>query len=103
MLKEQHQETRRPLTNCRKAAARNRTPTPTRSRIVVTSQLGQVIGGWKVGAASSTALAFCAPIYTSMIRPSPASYEATELRLIGIEAEIAFRLGPRSAAACRDL
>jgi 2-keto-4-pentenoate hydratase len=59
----------------------------------VTRQLGQVIGGWKVGAASPTTAAFCAPIYASMIRPSPASYEAAELRLIGIEAEIAFRLG----------
>jgi 2-keto-4-pentenoate hydratase len=59
----------------------------------VTRQLCQMISGWKVGAASSTAPAFCAPIYTSMIRPSPASYEAAELRLIGIEAEIAFRLG----------
>ncbi len=28
-----------------------------------------------------------------MIRPSPASYTAAELRLIGIEGEIAFRLG----------
>src|SRR5207248_10803606 len=28
-----------------------------------------------------------------MIRPSPASFAAGELRLIGIEAEIAFRLG----------
>jgi len=68
----------------------------------VTRQLGQVIGGWKVGAASPSTAAFCAPIYTSMIRPSPASYEAAELRLIGIEAEIAFRLGrdlPARAAA----
>ncbi len=36
-----------------------------------------------------------------MIRPSPASYAAGELRLVGIEAELAFRLGrdlpPRSA------
>jgi 2-keto-4-pentenoate hydratase len=28
-----------------------------------------------------------------MVRPSPAAYDAGELRLIGIEAEIAFRLG----------
>src|SRR6202030_2643323 len=46
--------------------------------------------------------AFCAPIWMNMIRPSPASYDASELRLIGIEAEIAFRLGrdlPARAAA----
>jgi 2-keto-4-pentenoate hydratase len=59
----------------------------------VTRQLGQPIGGWKVGAASPAAAAFCAPIYMGMIRPSPASYTASELRLIGIEAELAFRIG----------
>ncbi len=56
-------------------------------------QLGEAIGGWKVGAASPTTAAFCAPIYARMIRPSPASYNAAELRLIAIEAELAFRLG----------
>ena len=56
-------------------------------------QLGETIGGWKVGAASAASAAFCAPIWMKMIRPSPASYDARELRLIGIEAEIAFRLG----------
>ena len=59
----------------------------------VTRRLGHAIGGWKVGAASPTTAAFCAPIYISMIRSSPASYHAAELRLIGIEAELAFRLG----------
>jgi 2-keto-4-pentenoate hydratase len=59
----------------------------------VSRRLGQAIGGWKVGAASPTAAAFCAPIYASMIRLSPASYHATELRLIGIEAELAFQIG----------
>jgi 2-keto-4-pentenoate hydratase len=59
----------------------------------VARRLGQAIGGWKVGAASPTTAAFCAPIYTNMIRPSPAAYDAAELRLIGIEAEIAFRFG----------
>jgi 2-keto-4-pentenoate hydratase len=68
----------------------------------VAQQLGEAIGGWKVGAASPTTAAFCAPIYTRMIRPSPAGYAAAELRLIAIEAELAFRLGrdlpPRSSA-----
>lgn len=59
----------------------------------VTRQLGETIGGWKVGARSTQSAAFCAPIWMRMIRPSPASYEARELRLIGVEAEIAFRLG----------
>jgi len=72
----------------------------------VISQLGEAVAGWKVGAASATTAAFCAPIYTRMIRPSPASYDAGELRLIGIEGEIAFRLGrdhpPREAAYDRE-
>ncbi len=59
----------------------------------VIRQLGEPIGGWKVGAASANSAAFCAPIWMKMIRPSPASYDARELRLIGIEAEIALRLG----------
>jgi 2-keto-4-pentenoate hydratase len=71
----------------------------------VISQLGEAIGGWKVGAASAATAAFCAPIYMRMIRPSPAAYDAGELRLIGIEGEIAFRLGrdlpPREAAYAR--
>jgi 2-keto-4-pentenoate hydratase len=59
----------------------------------VTRRLGQPIGGWKVGVASPAAAAFCAPIYTSMIRATPATYNASELRLIGIEAELAFCVG----------
>jgi len=58
----------------------------------VVRQLGETIGGWKVGAGSAASAAFCAPIWMKMIRQSPASYDAGELRLIGIEAEIAFRL-----------
>lgn len=68
----------------------------------VAHRLDQGIGGWKVGASSPAAAAFCAPIYTSMIRSSPAAYDAAELRLLGIEAELAFRLGsdlpPRAGA-----
>ena len=56
----------------------------------VSRRLGEEVGGWKVGASSPTTAAFCAPIYQRMIRVSPASYTGTELRLIGIEAEIAF-------------
>ncbi len=40
----------------------------------VIRRLGETIGGWKVGAASPTTAAFCAPIFARMIRPSPASY-----------------------------
>ena len=59
----------------------------------VIRRLGETIGGWKIGVASATTAAFCAPIFARMIRPSPASYSGAELRLIAIEAEIAFRLG----------
>ena len=59
----------------------------------VARELGEPIGGWKVGVASPTTAAFCAPIFARSIRPSPASYNAAELRLVGIEGEIAFRLG----------
>ncbi|MBV8506253.1 MAG: 2-keto-4-pentenoate hydratase, partial [Alphaproteobacteria bacterium] len=69
-------------------------------------RLGEAIGGWKVGAGSAASAAFCAPIGMKTIRPSPASYQARELRLIGIEAEIALRLGrdlpARSAAHDRS-
>ncbi len=58
----------------------------------VMRQLGETVGGWKVGAASAAGPAFCAPIWMRMLRQSPASYDASELRIIGIEAEIAFRL-----------
>jgi len=56
----------------------------------VTRRLGLAPGGWKVGVASSAAAAFCAPIYASMTRPSPATYNATELR---------FAAGPDAAGA----
>ena len=59
----------------------------------VTRWLGETVGGWKIGVASPTTAAFCAPIFARMIRPSPAAYTAHELRLVGIEGEIAFRLG----------
>jgi 2-keto-4-pentenoate hydratase len=59
----------------------------------VIARLGEAVGGWKIGVASETAPAFCAPILAHMIRPSPAAYRAEELRLIGIEGELALRLG----------
>ena len=59
----------------------------------VVARLGEAVGGWKVGVASDAAAGFCAPILARMIRPSPAAYGAAELRLIGIEGELALRLG----------
>jgi 2-keto-4-pentenoate hydratase len=102
MLKEQVEEAARLLCAARGGAPVHELPQSCRPQSdadayqiqdAVTRQLDQLIGGWKVGVASPTTAAFCAPIYASMIRSSPASYQATELRLIGIEAEIGFRLG----------
>jgi 2-keto-4-pentenoate hydratase len=111
MLKEQAEEAARLLCAARGGSPVHELPSSCRPQSdadayqiqdAVLRQLGQVIGGWKVGTASSNTAAFCAPIYTRMIRPSPASYRATELRLIGIEAEIGFRLSrdlpPRAAS-----
>lgn len=67
----------------------------------VVRRLGETIGGWKIGVETEAAAAFCAPIFARMIRQSPAAYSAAELRLIGIEGELALRLGrdlpPRAA------
>ena len=63
--------------------------------------LGESVGGWKIGVATGATPAFCAPILAPMIRQAPASYSPDEIRLIGIEGELAFRLGrdlpPREA------
>lgn len=56
----------------------------------VLAKLGETIGGWKVGI-SPLGGHFAAPIYASTVRPSPASYPASSLKLIGIECEIGFR------------
>lgn len=58
----------------------------------VTARLGGV-GGWKVGAPSPTAEPFAAPLPKRLIRPSPSVWPGGSFRLIGIEAEIAFRIG----------
>ncbi len=72
----------------------------------VTARLGEAVGGWKIGVATEAADGFCAPILAHMIRPSPATYSAAELRLIGIEGELALRLGrdlpPRDRPYGRD-
>ena len=111
MLAEQAEEAARLLTGARDGEPLAELPSSCRPQSdadayqiqdAVARRLGVSVGGWKVGAASPTTAAFCAPIYSRMIRPSPASYSAAELRLIAIEAEIAFRLGrdlpPRSSA-----
>jgi 2-keto-4-pentenoate hydratase len=57
----------------------------------VSAALGPV-GAWKVGAKSPEAQPTCAPIFASLVHASPAAIPAVQLGMIGIEAEIAFRL-----------
>jgi 2-keto-4-pentenoate hydratase len=59
---------------------------------VVAQRLGP-IGAWKVGAKAPGQVPNAAPILANLIRPSPADWPASSLHMIGIEAELAFRLG----------
>jgi 2-keto-4-pentenoate hydratase len=56
----------------------------------VLAKLGEKIGGWKVGV-SPLGGHFAAPIYASIVVPSPASLPARGFKLLGIECEIGFR------------
>jgi 2-keto-4-pentenoate hydratase len=51
------------------------------------------VGGWKVGAKSPEAEPNTAPLFASLIQPSPAAWPAGSLHMRGVEAEIAFRIG----------
>ena len=68
-------------------------------------RLGERIGGYKVGFSPEGGV-FCAPIYASKVRASPASLPASGFHLIGIECEIGFRLNralaPRAQPYSRD-
>src|SRR5919108_4307502 len=99
MLKEHCEEAARLLCGARGGAPVHELPPSCRPQSdadayeiqeAVIRRLGETIGGWKIGAATTASAAFCAPIWMKMIRQSPASYHPRELRLIGIEAEIAF-------------
>src|SRR5690348_2229036 len=57
----------------------------------VAAELGAV-GGWKVGAAGPQAEPFCAPIQVADIADGPAVLPASRFRVIGVEAELAYRL-----------
>ena len=56
----------------------------------VIAQLGEAIGGWKVGI-SPLGGHFAAPIFASAVHPSPASLPARGFKIIAIECEIGFR------------
>lgn len=57
----------------------------------VAQEMGS-IGGWKVGAKGPAAQPTCAPLFAGLIYRAPAVVPAHTLGMIGIEAEIAFRL-----------
>ncbi|MEJ0068383.1 MAG: hypothetical protein WDO24_06275 [Pseudomonadota bacterium] len=71
----------------------------------VMAQLGERAGGWKVGLAPGAAPS-CAPMFASLIHPSPLTLPAADVPLLGIEAEIAVRLGrdlpPRATPYVRE-
>ncbi|MEH2613064.1 2-keto-4-pentenoate hydratase [Bradyrhizobium sp. AZCC 1693] len=71
----------------------------------VASRIGAV-GGWKVGAKAPSDTPNAAPLFANLIRPSLAEWPSSSLHMIGIEAELAFRLGrdiaPRSAPVSRE-
>lgn len=64
------------------------------------------LGGWKVGAKAPGETPNAAPLLADLVRPSPANWPASSLHMIGIEAELAFRLGrnidPRNNPLTRD-
>ncbi len=58
----------------------------------VMALLGERPGGWKV-ATPPGAPATCAPLFGSLIHPSPLAIPAAQVPLLGVEGEIAVRLG----------
>ena len=71
----------------------------------VMALLGERAGGWKV-ATPPDGPATCAPMFASLIRPSPCAIPAAEVPLLGVEGEIALRIGkdlpPRATPYSRD-
>jgi 2-keto-4-pentenoate hydratase len=58
---------------------------------IVASRLGGAIG-WKVGAKGIFERPTCAPLLAGLVKANPATFPADQFHMIGIEAEIAFRL-----------
>src|SRR5260221_523053 len=58
----------------------------------VMALLDERAGGWKVGLAPG-APPSCAPMFASLIHPSPLAIPAADVPMLGVEAEIAVRIG----------
>jgi 2-keto-4-pentenoate hydratase len=56
----------------------------------VVRQLGTAVAGWKVGAASPTALPSAAPLLAGLVAPSPASVAVATASFRAAEVELAF-------------
>src|ERR1700722_15073036 len=69
-----------------------------RGQDAVIAQLGEAIGGWKVGI-SPLGGHFAAPIFASAVHPSPASLPARGFKIIAIEGEIGFRFNRAQPAS----
>jgi 2-keto-4-pentenoate hydratase len=67
----------------------------------VLKRLGEQVGGWKVGFSPEGGV-FCAPIYASMVKQSPAKLPARTFKLLGIECEIGFRLNRDFTASAQS-
>ena len=60
---------------------------------IVTQQIGAGISAWKTSAPDPQSIPIAAPIYSDLIYQSGSEVPASELFVIGIEGEIAFRIG----------
>lgn len=60
---------------------------------IVTQQLSAEISAWKTSAPDPESIPIAAPIYSELVYRSGAKVPASELFVIGIEGEIAFRIG----------
>lgn len=73
---------------------------------VVTRQIGEEITAWKTSAPDTVSTPIAAPIYSSLVYNSGSEIPASELFVIGIEGEIAFRIShdlpPRAEPYCRE-
>ncbi len=71
----------------------------------VAAEMGGV-GGWKVSAPSPDVDPIAAPLFASLIGPTPASLPASRFHALGVEAEFGFRFGrallPRSEFYTRE-
>ena len=60
---------------------------------IVTQQIGATISAWKTSAPDPVSIPIAAPIYSDLLYQSGSEVPASKLFVIGIEGEIAFRIG----------